>query len=45
MGETAYVLAEQAKDGAARFGVPNNAVSQVKTRVDRLIAAVEAEFS
>ena len=24
---------------AARFGVPNNAVSQVKTRVDRLIAA------
>ena len=30
---------------AARFGVPNNAVSQVKTRVDRLIAAVEAEFA
>ena len=42
----AYVLEGGAIDAVARrFGVPNNAVSQVKTRVDRLIAAVEAEFA
>lgn len=42
----AYALNGEPIDAvAARFGVPNNAVSQVKTRVDRLIAAVEAEFA
>ena len=29
---------------AARFGVPRNAVSQVKTRVDKMIAAIESEY-
>ena len=29
---------------AARFGVPRNTVAQVKTRVSRMIAAIEAEY-
>jgi len=29
---------------AAEFGIPRNSVSQIKTRVERMIAAVEAEF-
>jgi len=30
---------------AAEFGISRNSVSQIKTRVERMIAAVEAEFS
>ena len=41
----AYVLEERDIDDVARaFGVPRNQVSQVKTRVGKLIAALEAEF-
>lgn len=29
---------------AAKFGIPRNSVSQIKTRVERMIAAIEAEF-
>jgi len=29
---------------ATRFGVPRNTVAQVKTRVSRMIAAIEAEY-
>lgn len=29
---------------AAAFGIPRNSVSQIKTRVERLIAAVETEY-
>lgn len=29
---------------AAKFGISRNSVSQIKTRVERMIAAVEAEF-
>ena len=39
----AYVLEERPiEEVAAEFGVPNNAVSQTKTRVARMIAAHEA---
>ena len=41
----AYVLEERDIDDVARaFGVPRNQVSQVKTRVGRMIAALEAEL-
>lgn len=41
----AYVLEDRDIDDVARaFGVPRNQVSQVKTRVGKLIAALEAEF-
>jgi RNA polymerase sigma factor (sigma-70 family) len=29
---------------AAAFGIPRNSVSQIKTRVERMIAAIESEF-
>jgi DNA-directed RNA polymerase specialized sigma24 family protein len=29
---------------AAKFGIPRNSVSQIKTRVERMIAAIESEF-
>ena len=29
---------------AAKFGIPRNLVSQIKTRVERMISAIEAEF-
>ena len=29
---------------AAKFGIPRNSVSQIKTRVERMISAIEAEF-
>ena len=29
---------------AAAFGLSRNAVSQIKTRVERMIAAIEAEY-
>ena len=42
----AYVLNERPiGEVAAAFGVPSNAVSQVKTRVERMIADYEALFS
>ena len=41
----AYVLEERPIDEvAARFGIPNNSVSQIKTRVEKMIAAIEAEY-
>lgn len=41
----AYVLEARDIDDVARaFGVPRNQVSQVKTRVGRMIAALEAEL-
>ena len=41
----AYVLEERPIDEvAARFGIPNNFVSQIKTRVEKMIAAIEAEY-
>lgn len=41
----AYVLEERPiEEVAARFGIPNNSVSQIKTRVEKMIAAVEAEY-
>lgn len=41
----AYVLEERPiGDVAAAFGVSRNSVSQTKTRVERMIAAVEAEI-
>ena len=41
----AYVLEERPiGEVAAAFGLPNNAVSQIKTRVERMIAAIEAEY-
>ena len=41
----AFVLEERPIDEvAARFGIPNNSVSQIKTRVEKMIAAVEAEY-
>ena len=41
----AYVLEERdIADVARAFGVPRNQVSQVKTRVGRMIAALEAEL-
>lgn len=42
----AYVLEERPiAEVAAKFSIPRNSVSQVKTRVERMIAAIEAEFS
>lgn len=29
---------------AVKFGIPRNSVSQIKTRVERMISAIEAEF-
>jgi RNA polymerase sigma factor (sigma-70 family) len=41
----AYVLDERPIDEvSAMFGIPRNSVSQIKTRVERMIAAIEAEF-
>ena len=41
----AYVLEERPIDEvAARFGIPNNSVSQIKTRVEKMIAAIECEY-
>jgi RNA polymerase sigma factor (sigma-70 family) len=41
----AYVLEERPiGEIAAEFGIPRNLVSQIKTRVERMIAAIEAEF-
>ena len=41
----AYVLERQPMGVvAARFGVPRNTVAQVKTRVSRMIAAIEGEY-
>ena len=41
----AYVLEERDIDDVARaFGVSRNQVSQVKTRVGKMVAALEAEF-
>ena len=41
----AYVLEERPIDEvAAQFGISNNSVSQIKTRVEKMIAAVEAEY-
>lgn len=41
----AYVLEERPiGEVAAEFGIPRNSVSQIKTRVERLIAAIETEY-
>ena len=41
----AYVVEERSiGEVAAAFGISRNAVSQIKTRVERMVAAVEAEF-
>ena len=41
----AYVLEERPiGEVAAKFGIPRNSVSQIKTRVERMISAIEAEF-
>ena len=41
----AYVLEERPiGEVAAEFGIPRNSVSQIKTRVERLIAAIEMEY-
>ncbi len=41
----AYVLEERPiVEVAAEFGIPRNSVSQIKTRVERLIAAIETEY-
>ena len=41
----AYVLEERPiGEVAAEFKIPRNSVSQIKTRVERMIAAIEAEF-
>lgn len=41
----AYVLEERTiGEVAAAFGIPRNSVSQIKTRVERLIAAIETEY-
>ena len=41
----AYVLDERPiGEVAAAFGIPRNSVSQIKTRVERLIAAIETEY-
>lgn len=41
----AYVLEERPiGEVAAAFGIPRNSVSQIKTRVERLIAAIETEY-
>ena len=41
----AYVIDERPiGEVAAEFNIPRNSVSQIKTRVERMIAAIEAEF-
>ena len=41
----AYVLEERPiGEVAAAFNIPRNSVSQIKTRVERLVSAIEAEF-
>ena len=41
----AYVLDERPiGEVAAEFGIPRNSVSQIKTRVERLVSAIENEF-
>ena len=41
----AYVLEERPiAEVAAEFGISRNSVSQIKTRVERMIAAIESEF-
>ena len=41
----AYVLEGRSIGEVAKaFGIPRNSVSQVKTRLDRLVAAVEREM-
>ena len=41
----AYVLEERPiGEVAARFGIPRNTVAQIKTRVNRMVAALEAEY-
>jgi len=41
----AYVLEDRSiGDVAAAFGIPNNSVSQIKTRVEKMVAAIEAEY-
>jgi hypothetical protein len=32
------------EDVAAKFRIPRNSVSQIKTRVERMISAIESEF-
>ena len=42
----AYVLDERPiGEVAAQFGVDHNVVSQVKTRIEKMIAAIEAEYA
>ena len=41
----AYVIDDRPiADVAAEFGISRNSVSQIKTRVERMVAAIEAEF-
>ena len=41
----AYVIDERPiGEVAAEFNIPRNSVSQIKTRVERMIAAIESEF-
>ena len=41
----AYVVEERPiGEVAAEFNIPRNSVSQIKTRVERMIAAIEAEL-
>ena len=41
----AYVIEERPiAEVAAKFGISRNSVSQIKTRVERMVAAIEAEF-
>ena len=41
----AYVLEERPiEEVAAAFGIPRNSVSQIKTRVAKMVAAIEAEY-
>ena len=41
----AYVMDERPiGEVAAEFNIPRNSVSQIKTRVERMIAAIESEF-
>jgi RNA polymerase sigma factor (sigma-70 family) len=41
----AYVLESRPiEEVAAEFGIPRNSVSQIRTRVERMISAIEAEF-
>lgn len=41
----AYVLEERPIGEVAKaFGISNNSVSQIKTRVERMVAAIEAEY-